>query len=34
MKALVYEPFDGMKIFVMNIEAPSLRVYKAAYAFM
>ena len=35
MKALVYEPFDGMKIFVMNIEALSTpRGTKAAYAFL
>lgn len=35
MKALVYEPFDGLKIFVMNIEALSTpRGTKAAYMFM
>ena len=35
MKALVYESFDGMKIFVMNIEALSTaRGTKAAYAFL
>jgi len=35
MKALVYDPFDGMKIFVMNVEALSTpRGTKAAYAFL
>jgi SNF2 family DNA or RNA helicase len=35
MKELVYEPFDGLKIFVMNIEALSTpRGTKAAYAFL
>jgi SNF2 family DNA or RNA helicase len=35
MKALVYEPFDGIKIFVMNIEALSTpRGTKAAYVFL
>ena len=35
MKALVYEPFDGLKVFVMNIEALSTpRGTKAAYMFL
>jgi len=35
MKELVYEPFVGLKIFVMNIEALSTpRGTKAAYAFL
>ncbi len=35
MKELVYKPFDGLKIFVMNIEALSTpRGTKAAYAFL
>ncbi len=35
MKDLVYGPFDGIKIFVMNIEALSTpRGTKAAYAFL
>ena len=35
MKELVYEPFDGLKIFVMNIEALSTpRGTKAAYMFL
>ena len=35
MKALVYDPFDGLKIFVMNIEALSTpRGTKAAYMFL
>lgn len=35
MRALVYEPFDGMKFFVMNVEALSTpRGMKAAYAFL
>ena len=35
MKELVYEPFDGLKVFVMNVEALSTpRGTKAAYMFM
>jgi len=35
MKALVYEPFDGLKVFVMNVEALSTpRGTKAAYMFL
>jgi SNF2 family DNA or RNA helicase len=35
MKELVYEPFDGLKVFVMNIEALSTpRGTKAAYMFL
>jgi len=35
MKALVYEPFLGLRVFVMNIEALSTpRGTKAAYAFL
>ena len=35
MKSLVYEPFLGLKVFVMNIEALSTpRGTKAAYAFL
>ena len=34
MKELVYEPFDGLKVFVMNVEALSTpRGTKAAFAF-
>lgn len=35
MKSLVYEPFDGLKVFVMNVEALSTpRGTKAAYMFL
>ena len=35
MKEIVYQPFDGLKIFVMNVEALSTpRGTKAAYAFL
>ena len=35
MKELVYEPFDGLKVFVMNVEALSTpRGTKAAYMFL
>ncbi len=35
MKELVYKPFDGLKIFVMNVEALSTpRGTKAAFAFL
>lgn len=35
MKALVYDPFEGLKIFVMNVEALSTpRGTKAAYFFL
>jgi len=35
MKALVYEPLDGLKVFVMNVEALSTpRGTKAAYMFL
>lgn len=35
MKELVYEPFDGLKVFVMNVEALSTpRGTKAAFAYL